>query len=171
MASPAEGDAFVEGAANSAAGLPADGYYMPAYDDWLGRPFRELEIASWIRDLPKDLELGQQFVIFYRKDCEHCHELMAVYFTGELPGPTTAVAVPERTGFPSENIQPFECNGCALAELPAGVDWFIQTPALVRLIDGVVDCAAEVDSAAPAVPRILKSMEGFEQRFALAIVL
>ncbi len=146
---PVEGDTTVEGAANSAVPLPADGYYMPSYEEWLGRPFRELEIASWIRDLPEDLDVGQQFVIFYRKDCEHCHELMAVYFTGELPGPTTAVAVPERTGYPTENLQPFECDGCGLAELPSGIDWFIQTPALVRLQDGVVDCVAEVDSAAP----------------------
>jgi len=32
-----------------------------------------------------------------------------------------------------------------MAELPAGIDWLLQTPVLVRLVDGVVDCAAEVD--------------------------
>jgi hypothetical protein len=36
-----------------------------------------------------------------------------------------------------------------VAELPAGIDWFLQTPVLVRLADGVVDCAAEVDADAP----------------------
>ena len=148
-APPAVADASDSSSGNETAALPADGYYMPSYDEWIGRPFQELEIASWISGLPEDLNVGQQFVIFYRKDCEHCHELMAVYFVGELPGPTTAVAVPERTGFPTENVQPFECDQCARAELPMGVDWFIQTPALVRLVDGVVECAAEVDSAAP----------------------
>jgi hypothetical protein len=129
--------------------LPVDGFYMPQYQDWIGRPFRELEVASWASNLPDDLSFGQQYVIFYRKDCEHCHELMALYFSGSLERPTTAIAVPERYGFPTENLQPFECPECRLAELPSGVDWFLQTPVLVRLADGVVECAAEVDAATP----------------------
>jgi hypothetical protein len=36
-----------------------------------------------------------------------------------------------------------------MAELPAGIDWFLQTPVLVRLMNGVVECAAEVDATAP----------------------
>ena len=122
---------------------------MPQYQDWIGRPFHELDVASWTSNLPDDLDFGSQYVIFYRKDCEHCHELMALYFSGSLEQPTTAVAVPERYGFPTENLQPFDCPECRLAELPAGIDWFLQTPVLVRLADGVVECAAEVDATAP----------------------
>ena len=129
--------------------LPADGYYMPQYQDWIGRPFHELDLASWASNLPDDLVFGTQYVIFYRKDCEHCHELMALYFSGSLEHPTTAVAVPERHGFPTENLQLFDCPECRLAELPAGIDWFLQTPVLVRLADGLVECAAEVDAMAP----------------------
>jgi hypothetical protein len=129
--------------------LPADGYYMPQYRDWIGQQFSELDVAKWVRNLPDDLEIGQQYVIFYRKDCEHCHELMAVYFSGSPERLTTAIAVPERQGFPTENLQPFECPACRQAELPAGVDWFLQTPVLVRLADGVVECAAEVEATAP----------------------
>ncbi len=129
--------------------LPHDGYYLPDYESWLGHPFRDLEIASWIVGLSADLETGQQYVLFFRKDCEHCHELLEVYFQGALQVPTTAVAVPERNGWPTENLQPFPCSECRLAELPAGIDWFLQTPVLVRLADGLVECAAEVDSGAP----------------------
>jgi hypothetical protein len=74
---------------------------------------------------------------------------MEVYFSGSLKRPTTAIAVPERDGFPTENLQPFGCPDCRVAELPAGVDWFFQTPVLVRLADGVVECAAEVEAKAP----------------------
>ena len=144
---PNGGSAEVE--SSVAPALPADGYYMPQYQDWIGRPFRELDVASWASKLPDDLENGLQYIIFYRKDCEHCHELMELHFSGSLEQPTTAVAVPERDGFPTENLQPFECSGCRLAELPAGIDWFLQTPVLVRLADGVVECAAEVEAAAP----------------------
>jgi len=129
--------------------LPADGYYLPRYHEWIGRGFRQLDVASWTRNLPDDIEIGSQYVIFFRKDCEHCHELMEVFFSGSLEQPTTAIAVPERDGFPTENLQPFVCSDCRVAELPAGIDWFFQTPVLVRLTNGVVECAAEVDATAP----------------------
>jgi hypothetical protein len=138
------------GLAQGAGGaLPAEGYYLPDYDSWVGRPFVDLDVASWVRGLPSDLGIGQQYVVFYRKDCEHCHELLELYFSGALSWPTTAIAVPERSGFPTENLQEFPCSECRLAELPAGVDWFFKTPVVVRLGDGVVECAAEVDPEAP----------------------
>jgi hypothetical protein len=74
---------------------------------------------------------------------------MEVYFAGELPLPTTAVAVPERAGFPETGALPFVCGECRLAELPAGVDWFMQTPVLVRLNGGVIECAAEMTADNP----------------------
>jgi hypothetical protein len=128
---------------------PVEGYYLPDYSSWVGQPFTELDVAGWIRGLPEDLHEGGQYILFYRKDCEHCHELMEVFFAAELPLPTTAVAVPERAGFPTVGIQPFVCAGCRLAELPAGVDWFLQTPVVVKLTDGVVECAAEVTADDP----------------------
>jgi hypothetical protein len=128
---------------------PAEGYYLPDYSSWMGQPFSQLDVAGWIRGLPDDLDEGQQYILFYRKDCEHCHELMEFFFAEELPLPTTAVAVPDRAGYPTLGVQPFVCTGCRLAELPAGVDWFLQTPVLVKLVDGVVECAAEVTADNP----------------------
>lgn len=139
-------------AVSTAAAAPAEGYYLPTYDDWIGRPWSEVPISSWIIGAPPDLDTGTQLLLFYRKDCEHCHALMEAFFVGPLAVPTTAVAVPERAGFPSVGVQPFVCAECRLAELPAGVDWFLQTPVLVRLEAGVVTCAAEVG---PDDPRCL----------------
>jgi len=133
----------------SASSGPVEGYYLPEYSSWVGQPFIQLDVAGWIRGLPDDLGEGRQYLLFYRKDCEHCHELMEIFFAEELPLPTTAVAVPDRAGFPAVGVQPFVCAGCRLAELPAGVDWFLQTPVLVRLADGVVECAAEVTADNP----------------------
>ncbi len=138
-----------ESIVSGAGSLPSDGYYLPDYESWIGRPFADLEVAAWSRGLPSDLTAGQQYVILYRKDCEHCHELLALYFSESLEWPTTAIAVPERSGWPTENIQPFPCAECRLAELPAGIDWFFATPVLIRLGDGIVECAAEVDPTAP----------------------
>jgi hypothetical protein len=127
---------------NTAPALPASGYYLPDYTQWIGARWDDLDIAQWCTGLPADLDNGPQLVLFYRKDCEHCHELMEVYFVGELAIPTTAVAIPERGGFPAIEL-PFSCDECRLAELPAGIDWFLKTPVLVRLDDGVVTCASE----------------------------
>ncbi len=140
---------LVVAGSDGAPAMPADGYYMPQYLEWIGQPFSDLDVALWAGNLPDDLDFGPQFLIFYRKDCEHCHELMELHFSGALEFPTTAIAVPERDGFPTENLQPFDCPECRLAELPAGIDWFFQTPVLVRLVDGVVECAAEVEAVTP----------------------
>ncbi len=145
MLTPAEAAA----GAGEASAVPSEGYYMPQYDSWIGKRWEEVPIAAWVRGMGQPQGSGVRYVLFYRKDCEHCHELMAVYFSGRLAAPTTAVAVPERDGFPSEGLQPFECGECSLAELPAGVDWFLQTPVLVRLEEGIVQCAAEVTAADP----------------------
>ncbi|MCP4898613.1 MAG: hypothetical protein GY906_16695 [bacterium] len=125
------------------AALPAEGYYLPDYSSWEGRKWSELELDSWVIGSPEDLESGRQYVLLYRVDCEHCHELMEIYFVGPLDHPVTAIAVPERAGFPSEGVLPMACEECRQAELPAGVDWFFNTPVLVLLEDGVVQCAAE----------------------------
>lgn len=138
-----------DGGSSVASTGPADGYYLPEYPVWIGQAFRDLEIAPWIIDLPEDLDEGSQYVLFYRMDCEHCHELMEIYFADEPPLPTTAVAIPERTGFPESGVLPLVCGSCRLSELPAGVDWFMQTPVLVRLNDGIVACAAEMTAENP----------------------
>jgi hypothetical protein len=144
-----KGSVTLERTVGTASAVPDQGFYLPDYDSWLGEEFGELDIASWITGLPDDLDRGQHFVLFYRKDCEHCHELMEVFFSQQAPLPTTAVAVPDRDGYPTVGVQPFVCEGCRLAELPAGVDWFMKTPVLVRIGEGVVECAAEVDAENP----------------------
>jgi len=136
------------GAADLVADLPADGYYLPQYDAWIGKPWQEVPLSAWVIGAPDDIAVGPRYLLLYRKDCEHCHELMEVFFTGPLEVPTTAVAVPEREGFPDHEL-PFACSECSIAELPAGVDWFVQTPALVRLFDGIVECASELTAADP----------------------
>ncbi len=147
---PASSAASAEAAASDGAALPAQGYYLPDYGSWIGRPWHDLELAGWVIGAPAGLETGEQLILFYRKDCEHCHELMELYFVGPLAVPVTAVAVPERDGFPNVGVQPMPCTECSTAELPPGIDWFFQTPVVVRLLDGVVQCAAEEEPAAPA---------------------
>ena len=137
-------------AVQDGAGQPAPpGYYLPRYASWVGRPWNEVDLATWIHPRIVIEKTGTQYVILYRKDCEHCHHLLQRYFSGPLSAPTTVVAVPEKSGFPTQGVLPMPCTQCAQAQLPAGCDWFFATPVLIRLRDGVVECAAEVDPDAP----------------------
>jgi hypothetical protein len=131
------------------AALPGEGYYVPDYETWVGAPWESVALAKYVRGTPDDLGRGEQFVLFYRKDCDHCHELMELYFNGPLEVPTTVVAVPERAGHPTTGVHPMPCRECRQAELPSGCDWFLKTPVLVRLKNGVVECVAEEDVADP----------------------
>lgn len=149
LAAPGQTAAAARPPSPSTASLPAEGYYMPQFASWVGQRWSEVPLAAWVRGMPADLDSGTRYILLYRKDCEHCHELMEAYFTGPLTWPTTAIAVPERDGFPVVGVQPFVCDECTTAELPAGIDWFIATPALIRLSEGVIECAAEVSAAEP----------------------
>ncbi len=127
-----------------------DAMYWPIYDrDWEGRCWTQTELAPHAGPLPPGFEEGTWYVMFYRKDCDHCHDLMTRFFTGTLPIRTVAIAVPEPEGFPD----PFDdlgmpCTECVQRELPVGPNYVMSTPVLVRVEDGIVRCAAEVDSAA-----------------------
>ncbi len=129
--------------------LPSEGYYLPEYSSWIGKKWSEISLSHWIEGMPSEWGHGEEYILLYRKDCEHCHALMEVYFSDVLPAPVLAVAVPEKDGFPTENLQPFVCGECQPAQLPSGIDWFFQTPVVIRLEDGVVDCAAEVSVENP----------------------
>ena len=124
-------------------------YYLPEYDGWIGKRWDQLDIAAWVADPPAFLRSGTAFVVLYRKDCEHCHQLLSTYFPGDPPYPTLLVAVPEKNGFPANGVLPNPCTGCVVRELPKGCDWFFQTPVVIRFEDGRVTCVAEENPASP----------------------
>ncbi|NOZ77711.1 MAG: hypothetical protein GXP48_00755 [Acidobacteria bacterium] len=125
-------------------------YYLPHYASWVGRPWDQVDLATWIRPRIQVKKTGVQYIILYRKDCEHCHHLLQRYFSGALSAPTTVVAIPDKKGFPTQGVLPMPCTECSRAELPSGCDWFFSTPVMIRLRNGIVECAAEVDPDAPA---------------------
>ncbi len=125
--------------------------YFPIYENWVGLRWTETELAPLAGALPPNFNTGTWYVVFYRKDCDHCHELLERFFTGPLKIPTLAIATPERSGFPDPLDElPMPCTECVMRSLPIGPDYVMQTPVVVRVKDGIVECAAEgVDAAAP----------------------
>lgn len=143
------GPVVQEGAIRAAMAPVPPSYYLPDYDSWIGKSWDELDLAPYLGPEPAFLRHGLAFVVFYRKDCEHCHQLLSTYFAGDPPYPTLLVAVPEKNGFPKTGVLPLPCTGCSERELPAGCDWFFQTPVVVRFDDGRVSCVAEEDPDSP----------------------
>ncbi len=69
-----------------------------------------------------------------------------------------AIAVPEPEGFPDDfDDLGMPCTECVQRALPVGPNYVMSTPVLVRVEDGIVQCAAEVDAKADLPDCVLLS--------------
>ena len=59
------------------------------------------------------------------------------HFSGELPAPTLAVAIPDTD--PANALEMPE-TACSFGELVAGPQYVVQTPVVAVIEDGVVTC-------------------------------
>ena len=122
--------------------LPA--YYVLDTSDWVGQKIRDIDLITYLPDLPDTIDDGRQYLIFYSRTCDHCQMLLEMYFGFGTPVPTTLVAIPEsKSGFSTEGTLDNPCADCALLELPVGTDWLMTPPILIAIEDGVVQCAKE----------------------------
>jgi hypothetical protein len=130
--------------------LPSS-WYPTNTADWIGKPVDDVELFGWVKDWPKDIHVGKQYIIFYSLTCDHCEALLWEYF--EFPSvPTTLVAIPQSTeGFDYDSSFENPCYDCEKTELRIGTDWIIGTPLVVALDNGIIECATEnEDYEAPA---------------------
>lgn len=115
-------------------------YYLGEFEKWVGQ---RLDAQPMMRLLaaapPATIQQGRWHVVFYRSDCDHCHELMSTYFEGELEVPVLAVEVPDTD--PAAAL-PNPCEQCDLVRLLKGPSWVFTTPVLLTIEDGVVTCVA-----------------------------
>jgi hypothetical protein len=122
--------------------LPA--YYVLDTSDWVGQKIRDIDLITYLPDLPDTIDDGRQYLIFFSRTCDHCQMLLEMYFGFGSPVPTTLVAIPEsKSGFSTEGMLDNPCTDCALLELPVGTDWLMTPPILIAIEDGVVQCAKE----------------------------
>jgi len=129
---------------NTTIQLPA--YYSLDTADWPGQPARNIDLLSWIPNLPATLDDGQQYVILYSRTCEHCYELLLEHFSYDPPAATTLVAIPEmKDGFIEDGQIENPCIDCLELELPIGVDWLMTPPIVIAIENGVITCAQEAE--------------------------
>lgn len=101
----------------------------------LGQRIDTLDIAILInRPLPGNLNEGRWHLVYYRRDCEHCHDILTRFFGKDLPAPTIAVEMPDTDGA----ALPMPCKDCKLHTLPKGPDYVIMPPLVMTVQDGIV---------------------------------
>lgn len=119
-------------------GMPAAAapYYVPDFTTWRGTRLDGQELARLMTPAPPaTINAGTWFVMFYREDCEHCHELLQTYFSGALTTPTLTIAVPDTD--PAASLE-MPCSECQNRTLLKGPDYVLTTPVLMRVVDGVI---------------------------------
>ena len=101
---------------------------------------------------PTSINTGTWFVMFYREDCEHCHELLQKYFSGPLKTPTLTIAIPDTD--PAASLE-MPCSECQQRKLFKGPDYVLTTPVLLKVVDGIVTIVVTDPEDHAAVERCL----------------
>ena len=129
-------------------------FYIAEFAEAVGKPLSANSLSPLIAGgVPSDFQTGRWIVIFYREDCDHCHELLSTYFTGKLPVRTLAVAIPDAD---PNSILDNPCEECVKVSLVKGPNYVIQTPVLLAIQDGVVECLIENAEDMAALEACLK---------------
>ena len=124
-------------------GVPAklEPFYIAEFGNAVGKPLADNPFARLISGtLPADFLKGRWIIVFYREDCDHCHEMLMTYFTGKLPVRTLALAIPD-TDPASALDNP--CDECVKMSLVKGPNYVIGTPVVLAIQDGVVECVVD----------------------------
>ena len=128
-------------------------YYVPEFAKWVGVRLDAQDLARLMTPAPPaSINTGTWFVMFYREDCEHCHELLQNYFSGPLKTPTLTIAIPDTD--PAASME-MPCSECQQRKLFKGPDYVLTTPVLLKVVDGIVTIVVTDPDDHAAVERCL----------------
>jgi hypothetical protein len=122
-------------------------WYTPAdvAKEWTGKPWREIDLFRLMKRWPKDLDAGKHYVVFYRRTCDHCHEMFMFDFFQPLDAPLAAVEIPETASQmrPADAWDMPSTAPMEMLELPLGCNYTLTTPLALRIENGRITCAEE----------------------------
>ena len=126
---------------------PKQGYWFTPSDmsEWVGRPWREIDLLKFLDTPPKGMDGPKHFVVFYSRTCDHCQEMFEYDLVDDALGSmVTAVEVPDsKTVLRSPDAWAMPPTKCEHLALPLGYDWIMTTPVAIRVENGIVTCAEE----------------------------
>jgi hypothetical protein len=129
--------------------LPSS-WYTENLEQWIGRPWREIDLFQFMDVPPRDMDAPKRYIIFYSRTCEHCLAMLETIMQ-PLDGLVTLVEVPASRSVmtdPAGWAMPLTVEPILQPEmlaLPLGPSWLIQTPLVVRVENGMIACAQEGD--------------------------
>lgn len=115
---------------------------------WIDQPWREFELFQFMTTEPEGLDEGTNYVVFYRRSCDHCEEMFNddLALDATLASHTLAVEVPEEADkMHGDIVWTMPKTECRHAQLPVGANWIMQTPLTLRIENGVITCIVEGD--------------------------
>ncbi len=113
-------------------------WYAKEIDQWPGKCWNELDLFQIIPNWPSDIARDRKHIVFYRRDCDHCQKMFEDFFAGQLDTPVIACRIP------SEVTWQMPQTTATLMDLPGDSDvWVIETPLIITLQDGRIECARE----------------------------
>ena len=128
-------------------------YYVPEFAKWVGNRLDSQDLARLMTPAPPaSINSGTWLVMFYREDCEHCHELLQNYFSGPLKTQTLTIAIPDTD--PAAALE-MPCSECQLRSLFKGPDYVLTTPVLMKVVDGIVTDVVTDSDNHPAIERCI----------------
>ena len=128
-------------------------YYVPEFAKWVGTRLDTQDLARLMTPAPPtSINTGTWLVMFYREDCEHCHELLQNYFSGPLKTPTLTIAIPDTD--PAASME-MPCSECQQRKLFKGPDYVLTTPVLLKITDGIVKIVVTDPEDRAAVERCM----------------
>jgi hypothetical protein len=103
--------------------------------DWAGDRFGLIEHVN----IEGDLAHGKWEILFFRNDCNACHEVMKQMVDGRLETDFRTFALIAIDGVASEDalIKQLSARGCLVGHLSLNREWFGTTPLRVSLNDGM----------------------------------
>ena len=125
--------------------VPNSWYIKPSADEWVGKLWRDVDLFQLMQRWPHDLDHGKHYVVFYKRDCEHCESMVYDHLLVPLDAPVTMVQIPYS---PDELMPPepwvIPSNlPCEMLALPLGCNWIITPPLALTIVDGKIQCAVE----------------------------
>ncbi len=121
--------------------------YWPQFGRWVGQRLDGQSLALQI-DRPMPVNEGRWHLLFYRANCDSSHEMMRLHLVGELEPRVIAIRIPD-TDPRSDLSMPL--TQAIRRSLPSGPTFVFQTPVLLTVQDGVVQCVATDPEDAKAV--------------------
>jgi hypothetical protein len=127
--------------------LPSQ-WWTTNLDDWIGRPWQEIDLFQMMPRWPKGMDEGTRYVIFYSRTCSACQVMFEEDLLFYPPdAPLTAVEIPDGPRrLRSPDAWPLaheDFPEIEFLELPLHPHWIIQSPLAVRIEDGLVACVQE----------------------------